>query len=117
MSYAVSTTCGVQPRLAALTSDLAAVGGVAAVSARIDQRLLPVPRFDDLVGVAESAGTAGPQIAHSGSIGAFLFDPAAPDHSQAVARAEKELSASRIDDCWHCAEQPGSVRPLIGRTD
>lgn len=75
MSYAVSTTWGVQPRLAALTSDLAAVGGIATESARIDQRLLPVPRFDDLVGVARSTGTTGPQIAHSGSIGASSLRP------------------------------------------
>ncbi|MFJ1732866.1 hypothetical protein [Streptomyces sp. NPDC088254] len=89
MSCAVSTTCGVQPGLAALTSDLAAVGGVATESARINQRLLPVPRFDDFVGVVQSAGTAGLQIAHNGRIGTALFDAAAPDHSQAVARAER----------------------------
>ncbi|MEU6298720.1 GHMP family kinase ATP-binding protein [Streptomyces erythrochromogenes] len=104
-------------RRAARTGDLAAIGRVATESARINQRFLPVPRFDDILGVARSTGTVGLQVAHSGSIGGFLFDPADPDHAQSVARAEKELSAIGIDGCWYYAAEPESIRPRTGGTD
>ncbi|MFD0266202.1 GHMP kinase [Streptomyces sp. NPDC127106] len=104
-------------RCGALAGDLATIGRVATQSARLNQRFLPVPLFDDLMGVARRTGAAGLQIAHSGSIGGILFDPASPEHAHAAVRTEKELSAIGIDDCWYYVEEPEPVRPLIGSAD
>ncbi|MFD9477502.1 MULTISPECIES: GHMP kinase [Streptomyces] len=106
-----------QLRLAVLTGDLPAMGHVATESARINQRFLPVPRFGDLVRMARNAGAAGLQVAHSGSIGGFLFDPADPDLLETITRAEKELRAFGVGDSWYYLEEPESARPLISRTD
>ena len=54
-------------------SDL--VGRVASASARINQRHLAKPFFDRLERVADDVGAVGIQVAHSGTVAGFLFDP------------------------------------------
>ncbi|HVG21893.1 MAG TPA: hypothetical protein VNI02_22850 [Blastocatellia bacterium] len=51
------------------------VGRVASASARINQRHLPKPYFDRLERLADDVGAVGIQVAHSGTVAGFLFDP------------------------------------------
>ncbi|RPK41077.1 L-threonine kinase [Streptomyces sp. ADI93-02] len=96
-------------RSGALAGDLAAIGRVATESARINQRFLPVPQFQDLLDIATSAGAAGLQIAHSGSIGGFLFAPGDPGVSHSIEQAEKQLQAIGVSESWYYLEGLGET--------
>ncbi|MBV8693955.1 MAG: kinase [Chloroflexi bacterium] len=51
------------------------LGRVTTASAYINQRYLPKPHFDRLLQLASKTGALGLQVAHSGTIVGFLFDP------------------------------------------
>ncbi|MEV1025580.1 hypothetical protein [Streptomyces sp. NPDC050264] len=87
-------------RRALRTGDVALLGRVATASALINQRHLPVPGFSDLLAVAEAAGAAGLQVAHSGDVAGLLFDPAAPDLTARTDQARKRLADLGIDNTW-----------------
>jgi uncharacterized protein involved in propanediol utilization len=45
----------------------------------LNQRRLPLPRFDAFLRLAKEVGALGVQIAHSGIYAGLLFDAADPD--------------------------------------
>ena len=61
------------------TRDPAKVASAATRSAMLNQRRLPLPRFDAFLALAEAVGALGVQIAHSGIYAGLLFDAADPD--------------------------------------
>jgi len=78
-------------RQAVGTGDVAGLGHVATQSARINQRFLPVPGFDALLTMVSGAGADGIQVAHSGNVGAFLFDPDDPNLADRLDRVRHGL--------------------------
>jgi uncharacterized protein involved in propanediol utilization len=60
------------------------VGRVASASARINQRHLPKPYFDKLERLADDMGAVGLQVAHSGTVAGFLFNPRDTDTPQRI---------------------------------
>jgi uncharacterized protein involved in propanediol utilization len=60
---------------AVVARDKPLVGRVALGSARMNQRHLPKPRFLELEVLAQALGALGVQVAHSGTVVGFLFDP------------------------------------------
>lgn len=85
--------------------DIAEVADVATESARINQRFLPVPSFDRLLRCISSQGADGIQIAHSGNVGAFLFDSADPNLFDRVERTKWELRRIGFAKSWFYEEQ------------
>ena len=67
------------------------LGRVATASARINQRYLPVPRFDLLESLVARCGAVGLQVAHSGTVAGLLFDRGAPGVAERVAVARRAL--------------------------
>lgn len=65
-------------RAARRAGDLAALGAIAAESARRNQARRPLPGFDDVAVLGEKLGAAGVAAAHTGSTLALLFAPRAP---------------------------------------
>lgn len=57
------------------TGDLEAVALVATASARINQRFLEKPCFEQLVALGQYVGALGLNCAHSGTVAGFLFAP------------------------------------------
>ncbi|WP_081623608.1 kinase [Hoeflea sp. 108] len=54
--------------------DVRLLGQAATMSARISQRYLPKPRFEEVIDVAERFQTCGIQVAHSGSLVGLMLD-------------------------------------------
>jgi uncharacterized protein involved in propanediol utilization len=79
-------------RKAIEAQDAGWLGEVATESAVINQRYLPVPYFDALLGIARSSGAVGIQVAHSGRVVGILFDARGAECSDAMARAERALT-------------------------
>jgi len=74
------------------SGDIAAVGKAATVSARINQRRLVTPHLAELERICAAHGGVGVCVAHSGVIGAMLFDERdAAASSAAAAEAESLL--------------------------
>ena len=80
-----------QLRGALLGGDMAALGAVATESARINQRHLAKPHFDQLLDIATNHGAAGVQVSHSGPIAGLLFDPGIADADARAASAEHAI--------------------------
>ncbi len=87
-------------RRAVATQDAPLVGYVASASARLNQRYLPKPYFDDLEKLVERVGALGLQVAHSGTIVGLLFDPGDPDLEARIAEAEAALATWRLGPTW-----------------
>ncbi|WP_287174136.1 kinase [Mesorhizobium sp.] len=81
------------------TQDAGALGKVATSSARINQRYLPKPKFDELLDIAEDCGAVGIQVAHSGSIVGFMFDCAEPVRLKGMARSVSMLRSLGFPAC------------------
>lgn len=79
-------------RKAVQTQDGKLVGRVATASARINQQYLPKPYFDKLERLAEDVGAVGIQVAHSGTVAGFLFDPRDADIGQRMECSKVMLS-------------------------
>jgi uncharacterized protein involved in propanediol utilization len=71
-------------RRAIATEDVTLLGRVATASARINQRYLPKPWLDRLIGLCRSHGGCGVQVAHSGTVAGLIFDARAPGAAQAA---------------------------------
>lgn len=95
------------------SGDIAAVGKAATVSARINQRRLVTPHLAELERICAAHGGVGVCVAHSGVIGAMLFDERdEAASSAAAAEAESLLPGAvalslRSPDCaGHQERQP-----------
>lgn len=88
------------------------LGRVATASARINQRHLPKPRFDELERVAEATGAVGIQVAHSGTVAGLLFDPAVDDLEPRLEAADRALAELGFAPSWRfTAGAAGGVAP------
>ncbi|MEU9246887.1 GHMP kinase [Streptomyces sp. NPDC048385] len=87
-------------RRAVTRGDHRELGRIATASARINQRFLPVPRFDRVLEIAEETEALGVQVAHSGTVAALLFAPHQPGLEQRTALAARRLAELRVTDHW-----------------
>ena len=71
-------------RRAIATEDVTLLGKVATASARINQRYLPKPWFEDLLDLCRSQGGCGVQVAHSGTVAGLIFDPGVAGAAEAA---------------------------------
>jgi uncharacterized protein involved in propanediol utilization len=81
-------------------SDILGIAHVATESARINQRFLPVPSFDSFLQCIRDDCADGIQVAHSGNVGAFLFDSEDPNLMNRVQRTKQRLYHLGIDESW-----------------
>ncbi|MEA2189535.1 MAG: hypothetical protein QOK16_4546 [Solirubrobacteraceae bacterium] len=79
-------------RVALQRGDVGTIGAVATMSAWINQRHLPVPAFAELEALSRDCHAAGVQVAHSGDVASFLFEPD-PLLDRWIAQAHEELAA------------------------
>ena len=87
-------------RRAVLSGDVDLLGRVATASTRINQRHLAVPRLDELLEVCRAAGAAGMQVAHSGDVAGFLFDPEDPAVPGRMDEAAERLGRLGVTETW-----------------
>lgn len=87
-------------RAAVRTQSVPLMGKVATASAKINQRFLPKPYFNKLLEIANSNGSCGLQVAHSGSIAGFMFDPVKPGLPTVIQKTREELEQLGIVDTW-----------------
>ncbi|MET7800754.1 GHMP family kinase ATP-binding protein [Streptomyces decoyicus] len=76
------------------------LGRVATVSARLNQRHLPVKGFDRLEELARQAGGVGIQVAHSGDVAGLLFDSEDPNVEGQAEAASQLLTRHGITVQW-----------------
>ena len=101
-------------RKAVNTQDPRLVGYVASASARINQRHLPKPRFDELEVLTTQVGAVGLQVAHSGTVVGLLFDPAADNVNDRIAKAKKHLAEIGITLTWRLCSQTNDDTETTG---
>lgn len=77
------------------------VGRVATASARLNQRHLPLPGFEDLEQLMETVHAVGLQIAHSGTVVGLLFDANDARRSAGLQQARALLREWGIEQTWH----------------
>lgn len=94
-------------RKAVNTQDPRLVGHVASASARINQRHLPKPHFDELEALTTQVGAVGLQVAHSGTVVGLLFDPAAANVNDRITTAQKHLATIGITLTWRLYSETG----------
>lgn len=63
-------------RLAISRQDARLIGEISTESARVSQRYLPKPCFEELLDGISRTGAMGIEVSHSGSVAGFLFDEA-----------------------------------------
>lgn len=78
-------------RRAVQLQDASLVGQVATESSEINQHYLPKLRFSDLQKLTMQIGSLGLQVAHSGTVGGFLFKPGQDALDERIAEAEAKL--------------------------
>jgi uncharacterized protein involved in propanediol utilization len=78
----------------------AALGQVASASARLNQRHLPVRRFEEFLAAVSAVEAVGLQVAHSGNIAGFLFDAADVELDAKVERAHVALKHLGVTTSW-----------------
>lgn len=62
-------------RLGIETQNRQLVGRVASASAKINQRILPKPHFNELKQIVKKVESLGLEVAHSGTVVGLIFDP------------------------------------------
>jgi uncharacterized protein involved in propanediol utilization len=82
------------------TGNAALLGKVATASAEINQRYLPIPDFDRIRAIADTAGATGVQVSHSGTIAGLLFDSAERDVARRVETSKKMLEDAGFSENW-----------------
>lgn len=97
-------------RRAIRTGDAALVGRAATASARISQRHLPKPGFEDIQAIATAAGALGVQVAHSGTVVGLLFDPRDSATARRVAEASARLRAIGLPPTVHFRTDAAEIR-------
>jgi uncharacterized protein involved in propanediol utilization/acyl carrier protein len=88
-------------RQAVLEGNCQLLGQIATASARISQKYLPKPHFDRFLGIMESVQALGIQVAHSGTVVGFLFDPARPDKQARIQECQARLADLGFSKTWH----------------
>ncbi|TCP54477.1 threonine kinase [Tumebacillus sp. BK434] len=78
-------------RRAVQLQDAKLIGQVATESSEINQNYLPKLRFDDLQKLGLQIGSVGLQMAHSGTVGGFMFEPGAACLDERMAEATAKL--------------------------
>ncbi|NUB04611.1 kinase [Azospirillum sp. Vi22] len=97
-------------RRAIRTGDATLLGRVATASARISQRHLPKPAFEEINAIAASIGALGIQVAHSGTVVGLLFDPRNPATARRIAEAAARLKAFGLPPAFHFRTDAAEVR-------
>lgn len=92
-------------RQAVHTQNARLVGQVASASARLNQQFLPKPRFDRLEQLAETVGALGLQVAHSGTVIGWLFDPADLCVQERIQETQARLAEMGFDPVWEFCTQ------------
>ncbi|MGF1648664.1 MAG: GHMP kinase [Kineosporiaceae bacterium] len=83
-------------RHAVRAGDPKLLGRVATGSARINQRFLPKPELEDMIGIGRRHGALGVQVAHSGSVAGILFDPADAAAATGALACVADLAAAGV---------------------
>ncbi|ASS74672.1 hypothetical protein CIG75_06600 [Tumebacillus algifaecis] len=78
-------------RQAVQLQDAKLLGQVATESSEINQFYLPKLRFDDMQKLAQEIDSVGLQMAHSGTVGGFIFDPGTALLDEKMAEASAKL--------------------------
>lgn len=73
------------------TADLAKIGHAATISTRINQRLLPKPKLEEMLRIAKQADAYGSACAHSGTIFSLIFEYRDTIGPQRACEAIKDL--------------------------
>ncbi len=97
-------------RRAVKTGDPTLIGRVATASARLSQRHLPKPGFEDILNIATATGALGVQVAHSGTVAGLLFDPRNPATARRVSEATTRLEAIGLPPRLHFRTDATEVR-------
>jgi uncharacterized protein involved in propanediol utilization len=92
-------------RRAVVLQDSVLLGRVASASARINQRFLPKPNFDQIERIVERVGAIGLQVAHSGTVAALLFEPRSPGLDERIACNRALLRELGILNTWRFRTQ------------
>jgi len=87
-------------RHAVHVQDSSLLGLVASASARMNQRFLPKPHFDQLETIAETTGAVGLQVAHSGSVAGILFEPRTAELDERVRSGQALLRELGCETTW-----------------
>lgn len=85
-------------RNALQSEDVEGIAWVASMSAQINQRHLPVPRFNSLLRLVENTPALGIQVAHSGDIAGLLFP--ADTAPEVLAGVRVQLAQLGIAETW-----------------
>jgi len=80
--------------------DYQRIGNIASDSARINQRFLPKPHFDQLEKIVERVDALGLQAAHTGTVMGLLFKPNDPEMHERERCARALLAEVGIDNVW-----------------
>lgn len=96
-------------RHATRRSDAVLLGRIATLSARMNQRFLPVPQFTELCGIADAVGAVGVQVAHSGKVAGIIFDKRDPATGKAAELCQRELDSIGIPNSYQFVPEVPSV--------
>lgn len=88
------------------------LGRVATASTVINQRHRPKPMMPELLRIQKAAGAVGTQVAHSGTVAGFLFEPG-PGADDRMEHARALLRRARVERTWEF--DTVFVQPEAGR--
>ncbi|MDC3412992.1 hypothetical protein NC797_17615 [Aquibacillus sp. 3ASR75-11] len=71
--------------------DTSLIGIASTKSAEINQKFFPKPIFNELLRLSKIIGAEGIQVAHSGTVIGFIFNPLKPKHSNNISLLNSEL--------------------------
>ncbi|MEV8115788.1 GHMP kinase [Streptomyces xiamenensis] len=94
----------VRMRCGTAGGDLREIGRIATESATVNQRFLPVPHFAKLLKIHAHVEAVGIQVAHSGSVGSFLFDATDADLMSKTELAREYLGNIGVEKNWYYEE-------------
>lgn len=82
------------------TQNVALLGRVATISARINQRYLRKDSFEELEALVGQVGAVGLQVAHSGSVVGIIFDRQAIDLEARIDKVLQRLEQLGFSETW-----------------